>query len=172
MADENEDLKDRKIIITSPDAHGKTRFGVNGVTGEIPHNKKVTVTGAEYAALQNAELGQGVSITDLKDSEDTDGEVAPVGAAEGLKAGTEASRIQAPATPAATSTEKNPLEDGEQPDDNEGLRGGDVELKEGEDGDKPADPPQPKQVANKQPGRTKGTGTTKAKANEGGKDAK
>lgn len=111
------------IIITSPDANGHTDLAINGIASRVPHNKKVSVSDAEMEVLQNAELGIA-KITTL-DDEEAETEAQPIGGSD-LKAGTEGSAIQAPATPAATSEEPNLLLIDKQ--DEEPKKPGEVQL--------------------------------------------
>ncbi len=163
MADEQ---KMKKIMLTSSEVNGTTRGGVNGVQIAIPHNKTVEVTEAEYEVLQNADLGTA-KLVDVNDDDDATGEVKNLSAEAGAKEGTEASPLQAPATPAATSSESNPLMEGEEGDP--AQRGGDVVLDEHSDDEGEGEPTEVKPAGNKPAGRAKGAGSTKAKAKEGGK---
>ncbi len=157
MADET------NIMLNSPDTHGNTRIGVNGVQRQVPHNVKTKVTEAELEVLRNADLGTA-KLVELGADEEPEAEVTNLNIDGGAKDGTEGSPIQAPATPADTSTDTNPVLDEGKSED--ALKGGDVKLKDGEDAPVPASAAQ---TTNKPAGRTKGAGTTKAKAVEGGK---
>ena len=99
------------ITITSPDTHGKTPIGVNGVTRDIKHNTRTSVSDAEVEVLQNADLGTGKLVVHEDETDDAAQATSTVD--EAMKIGTEGSHIQAPASPADTSTERNPLVEGE-----------------------------------------------------------
>lgn len=119
------------ITITSPETHGKTTIGVNGDTRIIKHNTRTNVTDAELEVLQNGDLGVGKLVE--HDDETDDAADATSTVDEAMKAGTEASHVQAPATPASTSSEPNPLANGEGDKPVSGAVGGDHEI-----GGKPA----------------------------------
>jgi hypothetical protein len=111
------------IIITSPDANGHTDLAINGIASRVPHNKKVSVSDAEMDVLNNAVLG--IATITVLEKEDAEVEAAPIGGSD-PKAGTEGSAVQAPATPAATSSEPNPLLTDDKPV--EPLKPGEVQL--------------------------------------------
>jgi len=119
------------ITITSPETHGKTTIGVNGDTRTIKHNTRTNVTDSELEVLQNGDLGVGKLVEHEDETDDAADATSTVD--EAMKAGTEASHVQAPATPASTSSEPNPLAQGEGGNAVTGAVGGDHEI-----GGKPA----------------------------------
>jgi hypothetical protein len=140
------------IIITSPDLNGKTDLSINGLASSIPHNKNVKVNEGELEVLQNASLTTA-TLTVLGDDDEAEDEVTSLGGLPDPKAGTEGSAIQAPATPAALSSEPNPLL--QEGSDEEPLKTGDTQLLEdsAKGGDTIIAPESEKPAPKKRPGR-------------------